>query len=181
MLGHLHLHWAPRPAGRAGRPLRPQVVASAAVQDKPAAQRRPGEKKGAWPALSQAAGWLWPRLPEQATLSRLCGGDANDSHEAPHQGAGPEGGPAARGGEPDAAGTSGAPLHSGCRARVAPHCWDCAQAAEPSLKGYLQFLAESRVVYSTLEQIMAEAPKQECEGPGPGPCCPGSPPHRQPA
>lgn len=33
----------------------------------------------------------------------------------------------------------------------------------PSLKGYLQFLAESEVVYKTFEDIMTEASHPECE------------------
>lgn len=34
---------------------------------------------------------------------------------------------------------------------------------EPSHRGYLQFLAESQVVYTTLDSIIAEAEHPECE------------------
>ena len=33
----------------------------------------------------------------------------------------------------------------------------------PSRRGYLRFLAESKAVYDTLEQIVEEAPKPECK------------------
>lgn len=34
---------------------------------------------------------------------------------------------------------------------------------EPTLKGYLQFLGESKVVYETFEDIMKQASHPECE------------------
>ena len=36
---------------------------------------------------------------------------------------------------------------------------------EPSHRGYLQFLAESQVVYNTLDGIIAEASHPECKSP----------------
>ena len=34
---------------------------------------------------------------------------------------------------------------------------------QPTRQGYLNFLAESKVVYDTLERLVAEAPRPECE------------------
>lgn len=50
-----------------------------------------------------------------------------------------------------------------CLVMIATRLWGFWAQWQPTREGYLQFLAESKRLFETLEDVVAEAPQPDCE------------------